>query len=123
MKKILFVLAGLLIAAVALAAAAKDAPEKAMIDACKAKKSGVEFPHKAHVDKGLACDKCHHTQKGLKAGATDEVKKCSSCHLDPKDKALSCKEMSPAKNPYHKLCIDCHKAEKKGPAKCAECHK
>ena len=29
-------------------------PEKATIDACVAKKAAVEFPHKAHVDGGIA---------------------------------------------------------------------
>jgi len=107
----------------AFAAAAKDAPESVTIDACKTKKPAVAFPHKKHVDAKVECSKCHHTQKDLKATTVTEVKKCSACHLDPKDKAPSCKEMSQKKNPYHVNCVGCHKEAKKGPTKCKECHK
>jgi cytochrome c553 len=59
-----------------------------------AKPGNVHFDHKAHQAKG--CKKCHG----------DKVEKIT---LD-KDSA-------------HKLCVECHKAEAKGPTKCAECHK
>jgi hypothetical protein len=32
------------------------------------------------------------------------------------------REMSLKKNPFHMVCIDCHKAETKGPTKCDDCH-
>ena len=117
------ILAGLLLAAVAFAAPANKAPEKLTIDGCKVKKSATEFPHKLHVDAKISCEKCHHTQKGLKAADTTEVKKCSACHLKPeKEGTLKCDVASTKKNAYHVNCITCHKADKKGPTKCKECH-
>lgn len=106
----------------AVAVAAVQVPETVTLDKAKNKQAPVVMPHKAHADK-YACDTCHHTQKGLTAEAT-EVKPCASCHLDPeKPETPSMREMSLSKNPFHKLCIDCHKKEAKGPTKCAECHK
>jgi len=124
------VVGGLALAAYrAEAVPASKAPDKVNLDECKAKKSGVEFPHKKHMDElKVACDKCHHTDKGLKAGAATDVKKCVDCHKTPEKKETPvCTEMSPKKNPYHIVCVACHqeqnKAGKKAPAKCAECHK
>ena len=126
MKKTLLlgIMSGLLLAAVAMAAPASKAPKTITIKECASKKTAVEFNHKAHIDKGVACDKCHHTQKGLKAGAKVEVKKCSTCHAKP-EKATTpgCTSASRSKNMYHKNCIGCHKTEKKGPTKCSACHK
>ena len=31
--------------------------------------------------------------------------------------------MSLKKNPFHMVCIDCHKEQAKGPTKCDDCHK
>ena len=60
----------------------------------------------------------------LAEGANVEVKLCSACHLDPeKAETPSMRQMSLSKNPFHKLCIDCHKAEAKGPKTCNDCHK
>lgn len=117
--------AALAISVMAYAGSAKDAPKNVSLDACKAKKPAVAFDHAKHASTlKLACDKCHHTQKGLKEGAADEVKKCAACHLKPeKPTTPACTEMSPSKNPFHIACIKCHKTEKKGPTKCAECHK
>jgi len=115
-----------LVSTVALAGNAKAPPEKASIAECKKAKDPVAFEHKKHVDRKVECAKCHHNQKDLKAGADVEVKKCSECHLTPeKPETLKCTEMGAAKNPYHKLCIECHKADaaKKAPTKCADCHK
>lgn len=96
------------------------AEDDMVLDACGEKKSAVTFPHEAH--KALTeCVTCHHTSEGLAEGG--EAEKCTSCHLNPEDAATpSCAEMSPSKNPYHKLCIGCHKTEAKGPAKCNDCH-
>ncbi len=110
-------------AGVVFAGLAKEAPETVVIKGAAAKKTPVTFPHKAHVER-VACDTCHHAQKGLTANAAVEVKPCSACHLDPqKPDVPSMREMSLSKNPFHKLCIDCHKTGGKGPTKCAECHK
>lgn len=132
MRRLFVPLAVLLLLAggAVFATTAKDAPEKVTIKDCAAKKTAVEFPHKAHIDAGVACSKCHHTQKDLKAGAADEVKACAACHVTPeKAETPKCSEMSPTKNPYHIGCIGCHKeevakkADSKAPTKCDQCHK
>lgn len=105
---------------------AKNAPDKILLDDCRDKKAAVPFGHKQHINEGkIACDTCHHTQKGLKAGSDAVVKKCAACHLNPTDKAPSCKEKSSSKNPYHIRCLGCHKekSDPKAPTKCADCHK
>ena len=126
MKKtmLLGILSGLLLATVAIAAPANKAPATLKIDAAAKKKAAVDFGHKMHIDKGVACDKCHHTQKGLKATDKTEVKKCAACHTKPEKKGMpNISSASTKKNAYHKNCIGCHKAEKKGPTKCKQCHK
>ena len=123
---VLSLVAGLLVAVVAMAGSGKTPPDSVTIDACKAKKTVVVMNHKAHVDKKIACNECHHTNKDMKAAADQEVKKCSACHLKPeKPETLACTEMGPKKNPFHVNCIECHKkdAAKKAPTKCDDCHK
>lgn len=109
--------------AVAGLALAVQIPETITIDKAQNKQAPVVFPHKAHGEK-YACSTCHHTQKELKADSSETVVSCSKCHLDPeKPETPSMRQMALGKNPFHKVCIDCHKKEAKGPAKCAECHK
>ena len=103
----------------------------------KHKKSLVEFSHKKHAeDYKVDCGTCHHDDKGqpLKLAVRDDVKECTECHKPgkaPKKEVTKLKADKVAKkklqNEYmygamHSQCIDCHKAEKKGPTKCAECH-
>ena len=109
-------------------AGAATPPEKATIDDCVAKKVAVEFPHAAHV-KTLECKTCHHTQLTLTATSTDAVETCGSCHNTPaKAETPKCSEMSATKNPFHLLCVKCHKEElakkpdTKAPTKCDQCH-
>lgn len=102
-------------------------PGQIKIDAAQKKQPAVPFDHAKHGDK-LApnCGTCHHTQKELTKEKTNsiDVKKCSSCHLDPKDaKIPSMREMSLTKNPMHIRCIGCHKEKKSGPTVCTGCHK
>lgn len=102
-------------------------PGKIKIEAAAKKQPPVPFDHAKHGDTlAKSCDTCHHTQKGLTKAQTDkvDVKKCSTCHLDPKDpKMPSMREMSLTKNPMHIRCIGCHKTEKKGPTGvCNKCH-
>lgn len=112
-----------LVVTVAFAGVANKAPDSVVLDKAKAKRPAVTFPHKLHVAK-VACDTCHHTNKGVKATDTVVVPSCASCHLDPaKPEVPSIREMSLTKNPFHKQCIDCHKKETKGPTKCNDCHK
>ena len=116
------------VSAVWLTATAADPPENVTIDDCVAKKSAVEFPHKAHV--GVTeCSTCHHTQEGLTATSGDTVEKCGGCHVKPeKAETPACAQMSLSKNPYHISCIKCHKdavkkdATLKAPTKCDACH-
>ena len=118
----------LLAATVLVAAPASKAPDKTSIDDCVVKRTAVAFPHGEHA-KTLACDTCHHTQKGLKAGEATEVQACASCHTTPeKAETPKCSEMSTAKNHFHIGCVNCHKeelakkADTKAPTKCDECH-
>jgi len=74
--------------------AAATAPKDAKV--IQAKQGNVTFKHDTHAK--VACDKCHG------AGEPKAIGKMG------KEKA-------------HALCQPCHKAEAKGPTKCAECHK
>lgn len=62
------------------------------------KNGKVTFGHKAHQDKLNDCKKCHADDKGGKIAGW-------------------------SKDAAHGLCKKCHEAEKKGPTKCADCHK
>jgi len=107
MKKIvmLLVVAGLVAttAMFAMADMADKGPAEVKLEASM---GTVTFPHAAHQAKVADCKTCHHM--GVEAG------KCASCHgvdaAAPK-----------AKDAFHKLCKDCHKAQS-GPTKCKECH-
>jgi hypothetical protein len=61
-----------------------------------AKQGNVTFKHTTHKD--VACEKCHGPGEAKAIGKME------------KDKA-------------HAMCHACHKETKKGPQKCAECHK
>ena len=74
-------------------ALAAEAPAKALT--LTAKQGNVTFNHKTHA-----------------------AQKCETCHP-----AVPQKVEPVGKDAAHKLCLECHKAEKKGPTKCAECHK
>lgn len=126
MKKTLYLL-GLavfvLTAGIALAAP-HHGPESVVIDAAAAKKGPVTFPHAKHQEL-TQCDTCHHVNEGMTAATADDTKvqKCAACHLDPeKAETPGMREMSMKKNPFHMVCIDCHKTEAKGPTKCDDCH-
>ena len=106
---------------IAVAAFAHHGPVTAMIDEAASKQPPVPFSHEKHAKLARSCDTCHHTQKGLKSD-TEKVVPCASCHLDPKDKAPSMREVSLTKNPFHTRCIACHKEQKKGPVACTGCH-
>ena len=99
------------------------------IDEAAKKQPAVTFDHAKHGDTlAKNCGVCHHTQKDITKAVAEankvDIKKCSTCHLDPKDdKMPSMREMSLTKNPFHIRCIGCHKDEKKGPVACTGCHK
>jgi len=102
MKKMLLLLVvAAFVVGSALAVAAADAPATVKLDA---KMGTVTLDHTKHS--GMTdCKTCHH--KGVEAG------KCSACHDG--------KAAPKAKDAFHKVCKDCHKA-KNGPTKCKECH-
>lgn len=127
MKRFFTILAAFLVtmafASGAMAKKATEAPDSVTVAAAQAKQPAVTFDHKAHFAL-TKCETCHHTQAGLTKDSTDEVKTCTSCHLKPeKAETPGMAEMSLKKNPFHIACINCHKEQKKGPVKCAECHK
>ena len=62
----------------------------------KATQGNVTFKHDTH--KAQACEKCHADKNGGKIPNL-------------------------TKDAAHNLCKKCHETEKKGPTKCAECHK
>lgn len=77
----------------ATAAFAVDAPKGPVV--LEAKQGNVTYEHSKHAQ--LKCDLCHKGTPG-KIGKME-------------------------KDAAHKMCQECHKAEKKGPQKCADCHK
>ncbi len=129
MKKTIGVLAfGLLSAAMVFATTANKAPEKITINECATKKPAVLFPHKAHWAI-TSCKTCHHTQPDLTPTSTVEVQACATCHHNPeKADTPDCTQMSMTKNPYHMVCLTCHKETKakdantKAPTACTGCH-
>lgn len=122
MKKTLTLVLLLTFTLAAAVAAAATMPETTIISAAAKKQPAVPFAHAKHVTRAKSCDTCHHTEKGLTKEGAAKVQKCSACHLDPKAGVPSMREMSLQKNPFHSLCIGCHKENKKGPAVCTGCH-
>ncbi len=109
MRKTLISLISICVFAVVAIAAA---PEVAKLDKCQKRKPPVVFPHKKHTEMKIDCKVCHHKYEGK-----GEPRSCFTCHKCEKGEAPS------AKKAFHKNCIKCHKKEKKGPRKCAQCHK
>ncbi len=56
----------------------------------------------------------HDTHKDLK---------CTQCHADEKGGDIKGIGKDVNKDAAHKVCQECHKTQKKGPQKCADCHK
>ncbi len=120
MRKLALIVSILSLAA--LPTLAGKIPVTVTIDAAEKKQPAVSFPHEKHTKLAKTCDVCHHNEKGLTADSKVEVKKCRTCHLEPKDKAPSMRDATLTKNPFHKKCIACHKEQKKGPTACTACH-
>ena len=128
MKKAAFIFGlptlALIVFAAVFAATAKEAPEIATLDQCMKKQPAVTFTHKAHTEL-TECTTCHHTQEGLTADSDMEVTRCVDCHLEPAEASTpACTELSLKKNPYHVVCVSCHKESAKdtAPTKCKGCH-
>ena len=125
MKKSMFMtlLCALLVCAFAVPSLyAVDAPGDMMLKApagAKMKKAPVAFSH-GGGHKDIDCTVCHHTWDGKSA-----VKSCAAegCHTDMKDKKGPASFYKAFHDKKSKAsCVGCHKIEKKGPKKCAECH-
>lgn len=126
----LLAVTALLTAGLSAAAFAGAPPKgKVVIKECQKKKPPVTFDHGAHVKlaKDLkwkdGCATCHHKVDGKMA----KEHKCTTCHSKPQGKLGTCQDMSMKKNPFHVVCITCHKSEVKAgkvkaPTKCAQCH-
>lgn len=98
-------------------------PIETTIDAAADKREPVPFPHDQHATELVeSCETCHHTTPGLTAETDEGVQACSDCHLDPEGDVPGMREMSLKKNPFHMLCIDCHKEQDAGPTSCNDCH-
>ncbi|MGH9457187.1 MAG: cytochrome c3 family protein [Thermoanaerobaculia bacterium] len=114
----------LLLTLAAAIAFADHGPKLVTIDAAAKKQPPVTFEHGKHAAERVeSCDTCHHTNEGLTHESEAKVEKCSVCHLDPEGNVPSMRDMSPTKNPFHSLCIGCHRQQRKGATICTECHK
>lgn len=101
--------------------AATKAPADMVLKApegMKMKKSPVAFPHAKHEEMLKDCKACHHTYEG-----SGDVKSCAyeGCHDQPGKKGETAFYKA-----FHardkRSCVGCHKAEKKGPKSCKQCH-
>ena len=111
MKRIAFCTALVAALVFCLGVAVAAPVDKMLINEIQKVKGPVAFDHKAHTGIAKDCKACHH------ADAAGKEQKCSKCHgAKTEAKKLSLKEA------FHKQCKDCHMKEKKGPAKCDECH-
>jgi cytochrome c553 len=104
MKKLLVLFVAVaMVSLAAISAMADNVPAEVKLPA---KMGEVTFNHTAHQERTADCTTCHH--KGVEAGA------CRSCH--------GVDENAPkAKDAFHKVCKDCHKANN-GPTSCKGCH-
>ena len=106
-----------------------DMTLQATVDAAKKAKPAI-FPHKKHQDAGQACGVCHHSKDadGNKVAYVDgqKIEKCETCHSKAAGMPAKAKDgktkIGTYKDAAHSSCKGCHKAEKKGPTKCAGCH-
>lgn len=100
--------------------AADAGPVEMTLKTAKGKKPAT-FPHKKHQDM-LKCGDCHHTKTadGKKGPyVAGKEGKCESCH---DGKSIANKKVANYMKAAHENCKGCHKAQKKGPTKCAGCH-
>jgi hypothetical protein len=142
---LLLTIAGMAMLFIAAALSAQESGIKQVIEMKNTKafpqhKQGiVMFSHGKHNAAkpngyGIGCGECHHDKDNkpltnLKAG--DKVQECFVCHKKPdkpkKEPGVSEKDWKKIQIEYyygaiHENCMGCHKTQKKGPVKCAECH-
>jgi len=78
----------------------------------------VRFAHKRHAALINDCNRCHHFRP--KDENAIETTRCSACHQDSFNPDHP--ERIGLKAAYHQQCMECHKAEGKGPVDCKGCH-
>jgi hypothetical protein len=96
-----------------LGAIAADPPANVTIKVIQDKQAPVNFPHKAHQAKLQGkCANCHANASG-------------DGGLKPEFAQKPANMGAAMKHPFHKQCLDCHKASgnAKAPTKCGDCHK
>lgn len=87
-----------IVAALVFSAGVATAAEPPATIVIENKNGKVTLSHKAHADKLKDCKTCHATDQGGKIPNFN-------------------------KDAAHNLCRKCHETQKKGPTKCADCHK
>ena len=88
-------------------------------------KPPVQFSHRVHEARGVACTQCHHDYQGRRNvwQKGQPVAKCQACHgLRPEARRLD------VKNAYHRQCKGCHlrlrqQRRQAGPITCQGCHR
>jgi hypothetical protein len=79
------------------------------------------FPHAKHQE-NIKCAECHHSkdEHGAQVAYVEgqKIEKCATCH----DGSIANKKVKNFKGAAHVNCKGCHKAGKKGPTKCKQCH-
>lgn len=122
MKKLLFVslLCAALLGAFVVPAFTADAPTGPVTfkvpDAVTKTKTMAPFTHDNHKQD---CVVCHHTWDG-----SAEIQSCSSagCHDQDGKKGENSYYGAFHDRKAEASCVGCHKAEKKGPKSCKDCH-
>jgi hypothetical protein len=88
-------------------------------------KPPVQFSHRVHQARRVACTQCHHDYQGRRNvwHEGQPVAKCQTCHsLRPEARRLD------VKNAYHRQCKGCHlglrqQGRQAGPIECQACHR
>jgi hypothetical protein len=88
-------------------------------------KPPVQFSHRVHEARGVACTQCHHDYQGRRNvwQQGQPVSRCQACHgLRPAARRPD------VKNAYHRQCKGCHlrlqqQGRQAGPITCQGCHR
>lgn len=109
-REMLAVVLTFILAVSLTAIAASKAPQGKITIKLTGKKDAT-FDHTTHEGRVENCQACHHKDA---AGAEQ---KCTGCHT-----AVGKEGAVEGKKAFHKMCLDCHKKEGKGPKACKGCH-
>ena len=118
MKKLFITLTGVLfsLSVLSVSAFAEKPGADHSIKGAADKKPAVHFNHTAHEERAGGADHCKDCHHKDEAGHESACTGTAECH----GKGAKAKQVKK----LHKRCKDaCHKKDKKGPTKCAECHK